>query len=76
LAGRGQDRVDLPAMMGLVLKKWVTNSRSGERISRLAGPAEPGKVLGEPCVVDLGGPARDISIGLFAKDYCLVGFEE
>src|SRR6516164_1093666 len=66
LAGCGQHSVDLPTVMCLVVEE--VGHQQPQRCADLAvgSPAEPGEVLGEPCVVDLVRPTRDTGIGLFA----------
>src|SRR6516162_3742104 len=53
LAGCGQHSVDLPTVMCLVVEE--VGHQQPQRCADLAvgSPAEPGEVLGEPCVVDL-----------------------
>ena len=53
-------------MMGLMVEE--VGHQQPERSADLAvgGAAEPGAIFGEPGVVDLAGPARDVPVGLFA----------
>ena len=66
LAGGGQHRMGLPAMVGLVIEEMRHQQPLFGGYLTIGRTAEPGQVLGEPGIVDLVGPARDARIGLLA----------
>src|SRR6516162_3240003 len=67
LAGGGQHRVHLPAVMGLVIKEMGYQQPMRGVDLAVGGPAKPCHVLIEPRVVNLHSPARDVGVGLFAN---------
>src|SRR5262252_8670043 len=64
LAGGGDHRVRLAAMMRLVIEEMRDQEAARQAQVLLRRLAEPGQVAGEPCVVDAFRPGRDPGIGL------------
>ena len=59
--------MDLPAMVRLVVEEVGYQEPQRCRHLAIGGTAEPGEVFGEPSIVDLRGPTRDVRIGPFIR---------